>query len=819
MFDSQNNNRGGYNVGKMQMYQGEKVPITWTNQHGSSKYQMENTEFVLQYMCEPLLRDGTTTATIPDKPIACQNFDCDTDVRYGRHESFNFYELCKTTERNKGLFTANQNLKGNSAKYTRQNPNGNRHAYECPEERDYYPYWRPSPWKDIAYITNDIEKCEKITAESQNVKPRGYCTLPAAYYQTEFAKKSQNLPQNSLYPIDANKCGEWSVKVGQNGNITEFAGVWKEVPAWEIAKPKCVQTEQTRANHLGLVGGRTDYTYEWTIPDEIGEQSRCTTRVRYNITTGDYTAWEEPASLNAGVNQTWNKIGKHGGNANQVPAQLDMWSKFGLSKAENLNGESKLVKANSREYVLLNNPQVELLKPTDGNGNYQSDDVFPGNFRFKLQLAVNTAQFGRTFQDRCHAFSLRARPEGACKDADMQLITVTGKRGNIVQTFPATEYKMLPDRANVQKGTCVHWAWTGSNTNPNHNDGQGKQGTDRSNVCPMRVDRYDKDLYSNFWWDTEWKAKNQAPIAQMGETGDIGASYPAFVKEPEGYSLPDMVFGQNRKSTYPNDGAITNAEGTKQQLMFKDNLLKGALGGMDEEFLSQLCTSRQSTEHDFGNMEELDDASTSVDMEPVPVTAEGCWNYVSTRNNNFSNRSQKGKLCVTPGSVTNQMVGENGGSVRSALGDWIEIPPGSVTGLQNIKFESWREKDAHVLMVSNLNMKADEKFMAALYYEPKALHTPRVVHCPEDTENCSDQWKDVDEGVIDWKEKDGGNYATLWSNEGGQYTVVHDTNVPAVAAIAIGSMVFVCALVAVIYFRWRSKNKMANEVNMQGSKI
>merc|ERR1719273_2665821 len=61
MFDSQNNNRGGYNVGKMQCYQNEKVPLAWTNQHGSSKYQMEHTEFILQYMCDPLLRDGTTT--------------------------------------------------------------------------------------------------------------------------------------------------------------------------------------------------------------------------------------------------------------------------------------------------------------------------------------------------------------------------------------------------------------------------------------------------------------------------------------------------------------------------------------------------------------------------------------------------------------------------------------------------------------------------------------------------------------------------------------------------------------------------------------
>ena len=78
-----------------------------------------------------------------------------------------------------GLFTADQNVNQDKATHTRQNPGGTRRGLECPEERDYFPYWHPSGWKDIVVLTKRIDQCDFIKKESFNVKPKGqYSTIP-----------------------------------------------------------------------------------------------------------------------------------------------------------------------------------------------------------------------------------------------------------------------------------------------------------------------------------------------------------------------------------------------------------------------------------------------------------------------------------------------------------------------------------------------------------------------------------------------------------------------------------------------------------------
>lgn len=517
LFNSENNARGGYCWGpELSFYEGSILSVEWTNQHACGN---DNTQcnIVIQYMCSDdapgadetlIIRDGTTTNTIPANgdPTAGANYynykdpavgDGNTVFRYGMNEPYTYYQACRARSRNQGLFTADETVSNNQgAMATRQNNGGTRYGFECTEEHDYYPYWHPSPWKDVAVLVDSKSQCKFYQSNSQNVLEKHFCN------GTTNAQRAANNERDCL----------------------TAAGAWVAVPSWGIGKPDCAEAPWNRDNHLGNGVDGHNNQYNWTIPDNEdcinNGRCACVLRIRYNITVGEVTA--DMDSRNSGA-----------------------------------------------------------FSPV-------TDDPTVTHAGFNFTLALDTAQTGRTFQDRSYMFRIIPRPAGIPNNAKIYNLNVRGKRGNIVQTYPATEYDFVPPELEVEKNDYIHFQWTGCDTNPAGNAGEGRTSTDRSNIVQ---------------------------IPDMGKNYPIPDDQANLFKDPETRALMANI-GQTNCLNY-------------SALLAKNNNNQGQV------------------EQDLQNCMKLNAAPTPYfNGGLVKMTELGHFSYMSTRNNNFSNRSQKASIKV-----------------------------------------------------------------------------------------------------------------------------------------------------------------------------
>jgi hypothetical protein len=520
----------------MSFYEGSLLSIEWTNQHGCGSNPKMVCNLVVQYMCGSTnddalhqIRDGTTTDTIPDNAAGAATKDATNGslYLYGMHESYQSYQDCNTRNRNMGLYIADRATQGGltaaraSAIYTRQNNNGDQNGFECPEERDYYPYWSPSQWKDVAVLTTNKNFCNFYRTNSQNVVSKGYCQAPG----TPGVQTASNNPTDCI----------------SNGNQ------WVQAPAFGIAPPVCDYVPWSRENHLGNGVNGFPNTYNWTLPQGVEscvstDTCVCVLRLRYNIST-----------IEAGLPSM----------SNPDQGFID----------HNSNGVN-----NS---AITENPTIPITgTPTVPNGTVENT------------LAVDTTQYGRTFQDRSFTWKLTARPSGISKTSRLFNLNVRGKRGNIVQTYPATEYDFVPQYLYTRVGDYIHFQWTGCDTNPAGNAGEGTDQTDRSNMMQIA------------------SASNSLPVT-------------------------DAWVANNPKKVFFEDPNL--------RLRFS------TLGQQGCRTASQITAAGGTAETDETNCGKLNtNDAIYFNGGIVKMNKTGTFYYMNTRNHDFSNRDQKGIIYVVP---------------------------------------------------------------------------------------------------------------------------------------------------------------------------
>jgi hypothetical protein len=345
-------------------------------------------------------------------------------------------------------------------------------------------------------------------------------------------------------------------------------------------------------------------------------------------------------------------------------------------------------------------------------------------------------------------------------DTTIHNLQVKGKRGNIVQTFPSHEYDFQPARLNVRVNDFIHFQWSGSNTNPNNNAGQGRQGSDRHNAVLLRPAHYaevghvvkagEEAVEGNIWQDTT-----------LTTYGQWGRSYPARIDE-------------------------------------------NSFLGFDQEMMEMLAlTGAAGMGYTYGGeSSELDDAGTYFDAQPQRATKKGIYHYLCTRNNNFSNRDQKAKIVVSDSSEETALVGALGGSIASGS---VTITFGSdqLSGLTSITVTESPSTTSSSLadVASNFITVMPEdlggaKFTAKLEFDSDPLRTAAVYH----SNDFHGTWSEI--GNADFN----GNTATWTASNGGKFAVSSAVNYGAVIGIAI-AVCFVAGVGLFVGLRWyRNKN-------------
>jgi plastocyanin len=426
---------------------------------------------------------------------------------------------------------------------------GTRYGMECLQERDTWPYESITPWVDVAYFSDNSENACTDQITTLNQKQYFECV---EYYDAA----KQNRRHKSQYTNDA-ECidngGDWLgfYKVGDILN--------------DIANAADCQVLNQNSGSKTYVWGRP---MSWKdLAADILSAETCI------ALPDDVECLQAPNT----------RDGYLGGVDEGRETPRFIWTLPNYEEDKRCVMRLRYIVSSNEEEISRSN-NIVYTDGTDG-------------------ITIAPAPARVTFEDRSHIFKLLQRPSEVSDSLTIHNLVVRGKRGNIVQTYPAVEYDFVPNRLTITEGDAIHVQWAGSNTHNNGRPGgdgqtgdagEGRAGTDRNNFVQLL------NRKSNF---------------------------PAPFHNQTLFHNADWIWSSHEKGD-PDDAAFNLA-------------VSMATSGYYNCANSNEC----SKEYDNSLDNKLNEADASF-FGNIFAPAVGEYHYKCMRNDNFSNRAQKGTITV-----------------------------------------------------------------------------------------------------------------------------------------------------------------------------
>jgi hypothetical protein len=196
-----------------------------------------------------------------------------------------------------------------------------------------------------------------------------------------------------------------------------------------------------------------------------------------------------------------------------------------------------------------------------------------------------------------------------------------------------------------------------------------------------------------------------------------------------------------------------------------------------------------------GEMSELDDAGTYFDAGPKQCKNNGIYHYMCTRNNNFSNRSQKGKIRVTAARIISKRFDMNGGTLKSAGGVvQMVVEPGALTQARDVEiaYQPATETSAEQVTFTTANF-PENKVQWKFQYESAPFAKPVVYYRSSSSAEWDSVESELEDGVV-----------TTSITKPGQYKMERETDGGEVAGLVFG-LLFAGGLGAFGFIQYRKR--------------